>query len=97
MDKSLLGMDENSRGYSSYFFNRNNTKDHCIIGQANLIRNIRIGMGVFLIILPFIIARGFPALVVSRLDRIHKWFTKNDVLYYAWATVITITPQLQES
>ena len=48
-------------------------------------------MGVFLIILPFIIARGFPALVVSRLDRIHKWFTKNDVLYYAWATVITIT------
>ena len=93
MDNRLLRMDENSRGYSSYFFNCNNTNDHCIIGQANLIRNIRIGMGVFLIILPFIIARGFPALVVSRLDRIHKWFTKkdSDVLYYAWATVITIT------
>jgi len=93
MDNRLLGMDEKSRGYSSYFFNRNNTKDHCIIGQANLIRNIRIGMGVFLIILPFIIARGFPALVVRRLDRIHKWFTKedSDVPYYAWATMITIT------
>jgi len=91
MDNRLLGMDENSRGYSSYFFNRNNTKDHCIIGQANLIRNIRIGMGVFLIILPFIIAIGFPALVVS--SRVRKWFTKkdSDVWYYARATVITIT------
>ena len=90
MDNRLLGMDEKSRGYSSYFFNRNNTKDHCIIGQANLIRNIRMGMGVFLIILPFIIAIGFPALVVSR--RVRKWFTKedSDVWYYAWATVITI-------
>jgi len=91
MDNRLLGMDEKSRGYSSYFFNRNNTKDHCIIGQANLIRNIRMGMGGFLIILPFIIAIGFPALVLS--SRVRKWFTKedSDVPYYARATVITIT------
>ena len=92
MDNRLLGMDENSRGYSSYFFNRNNTKDHCIIGQANLIQNIRISVAVFHNILPIIIAEKIPALIVSMYDKIHKWFTKkdSDLPYYAWATVITL-------
>ena len=41
-DKRLLGVDEESRGYSSFLFNRDNTNDHCVIGQVEKYKNIRI-------------------------------------------------------
>lgn len=88
MDKRLLGMDEKSRGYSSYYFNRNNTKDHCTIGQADLIRNVRIGMGVFLLTVPFVIAEKIPALIVSMYDKItnasQKWILTYHIMHGLW-------------
>ena len=61
MHKRLLGMDEKSCGYSSYFFNCNKTKDHCVTGQADLIRNICIGVAVILVTRPFKFAEKNPS------------------------------------
>ena len=93
IDKRLLGIDEKNRGYSSYYFNRNNTKDHCVIGEAGTYKKFRILVAVVLILVPFGIAPGIPYLTVLMHKTIHRWFTekKSDKWYYARAMIICAT------
>ena len=89
----MLGIDEKNRGYSSYYFDRNNTKDHCVIGEEDIYQTFRILVAVVLIIVPFGIAPGIPYLTVIMHENIHKWLTENDsdIWYYIRAMIICAT------
>ena len=89
----MLGIDEKNRGYSSYYFDRNNTKDHCVSGEEDIYQTFRILVAVVLIIVPFGIAPGIPYLTVIMHENIHKWLTENDsdIWYYIRAMIICAT------
>ena len=93
LDKRLLGVDENSRGYSSFFFNRNNTKDHCVIGQSNTIKIFRISVAIFLILVLILVMIMVPYSFFKY--SYYEWIQENiqresDQWCYMWATVVVL-------
>ena len=91
MDNRLLGVDESNRGYSSFFFNRNNTKDHCVIGQVAVFTSIRIAVATILILLQLLTVIGAPLLLVSYYARLHDTIIKDPNQWdYMWATVLVL-------
>lgn len=92
-DKRLLGVDENNRGYSSFLFNRNNTKDHCFIGQSAIFNSIRVKVAIFMILVVILIMILVPHLVIndSYYDCIYEIIKKEpDRRYYLQATVVVM-------
>ena len=84
-------MDESNRGYSSFFFNRNNTKDHCVIGQVAVFTSIRIAVATILILLQLLTVIGGPLLLVSYYVRLHDTIIKDPNQWdYMWATVLVL-------
>ena len=93
LDKRLLGVDENSRGHSSFFFNRNNTKDHCVIGQSDTIKSFRIGVAIFLISVLILVMIMVPYSIFKY--SYYDWIQENiqkksDQWCYMWATVVVL-------
>ena len=86
----MLGVDENNRGYSSFFFNRNNTKDHCVIGQLGVFANIRVAVATILVLLQLLTMIGGPPLLVSYYVRLCDKLKDPDQWDYVWATVLVL-------
>ena len=85
-DNRLLGVDEDSRGYSCYFYKHNKTKDCCAVGQANTYRDVRIFAAVVINALVLLFFFGVPLCICSYLTRSGE--PHSDVLYYKWAFCI---------
>ena len=84
-------MDESNHGYSSFFFNRNNSKDHCVIGQVAVFTSIRIAVATILILLQLLTVIGGPLLLVSYYVRLHDKIIKDPNQWdYMWATVLVL-------
>lgn len=86
----MLGVDENNRGYSSFFFNRNNTKDHCVIGQLGVFTSIRIAVATILVLLQLLTMMGGPPLLVSYYVRLCDVLKDPGQWDYMWATVLVL-------
>ena len=90
-DKRLLGVDESNRGYSSFFFNRNNTKDHCVVGQSDIFKSIRIIVAIILILLLILAMIAVPYLIINYYDGICETIKKvSDRWYDMWSAVVVI-------
>ena len=86
----MLGVDENNRGYSSFFFNRNNTKDHCVIGQLGVFTSIRVAVATILVLLQLLTMMGGPPLLVSYYVRLCDVLKDPDQWDYVLATFLVL-------
>ena len=88
-DNRLLGVAKENRGFSSYLYNRNNEKEHCVIGQEDAYRSIHIHMSIVLLSFPIIFGLAIPPIIVAHFDKIRRVLKKGpNRLFYVWATVI---------
>ena len=88
-DNRLLGVDEESRGYSSFLFNRNNTNDHCVVGQAEIFTQIRILLFTILVLVAISIAIVFPAMILNYYRKLQSMIVKGtNRSFNLWATIV---------
>ena len=87
----MLGVDEENQGFSSYLYNHNNEKDHCVIGQQDVFKRIRIYVAIVLFLLPILLGLVIPSLIVIHYETVHERMMKkgSNRPFYAWAIIIT--------
>ena len=87
----MLGVDENSRGYSCYFYKHNKTRDCCITGQADKFQQIRISAAVCIVLFICMFGIGVAPYVCNFYDNLLRSAQQphSDTLYHVWAICIT--------
>ena len=92
LDNRLVGVDEQNIGYSSWFFNRNNTNDHCVIGKSDSFKRFRILVAAIMIMFPVAVALAVPFLIARCFKKLHEELEKegSNIQYYFWAVVTTM-------
>ena len=93
LDNRLLGVEKEHRGFSAYLYNRNNPYNHCVIGQYDSFRQLRIYMATVVFALPIVLAIVLPFCTVGHHETIRRNMMNEDSNnpYYVWATVIVLT------
>ena len=81
------------RGFSSYLFKQNRTRDHCVIGQESFYRPIRIAMLIFIAIATLFICFVLPIPIMDHCKRAHETCqpnSKSNEFYTLSADVILL-------
>ena len=84
-------MDEESRGFSCYFYGHNRTNDCCIAGQEDTYRSIRIAAAVAILLLLGLFGFGVPLFLLHISNNLSKSGQQphSNTLYYFWSLCIT--------
>ena len=90
-DNRLLGVDENSRGFSCYFYGHNKTRDCCVAGLENTYRAIRISAATLILLLLCLFGFGSPPYILRIYDNLSQSAQQphSNTLYYIWSVCIT--------
>ena len=83
-------MDEDNRGYTAYFFNRNNTNEFCVVLSETFYRNNRMLIFLALVFLEFFVAFGTPAAIYYAYEPINRHSRRkgSNVQYFLWSILI---------
>ena len=90
-DRNIVTNPETYRGFSSYLYMQNRTRDDCIIGQDNLYKSIGITMFISIIIVTVITFIKLPLPMIDFCKQVHEpsqLNSKSDSLYFMRAAMI---------
>ena len=90
-DRNIVINPETYRGFSSYLFMQNRTRDNCVIGQDNFYKSIRITMLISIIIVTVLIFIMLPIPMMDFCKQAHEKSqpnSKSDSFYVMRAAVI---------
>ena len=71
-EQNIVANPETYRGFSSYLFRQNRTRDHCVIGQESFYRSIRIAMLISIAIATLFICFVLPIPLMDHCKRTHE-------------------------
>ena len=83
-------MDEENRGYSAYFFNRDNDNEECIVRSEETYRNNRILIVMSVAFLQLFVYTGVPAAIYHMYEPVHKRAErkKSNFKYFLWSILV---------
>ena len=90
-DRNIIINPETYRGFSSYLFMQNRTRDDCVIGQDNFYKSIGITMFISIVIVTVMTFIMLPIPLVDFCKQVHEpsqLNSKSDSLYVMRAAVI---------
>lgn len=90
-DQNIAANPETYRGFSSYLYKQNRTRDHCVIGQDNFYKSIRITMLISIVIATVFTFITLPIPIMDFCKQAHEMSqpnSKSDSLYVMGAAVI---------
>lgn len=95
-DHNTVVNPETYRGFSSYHYQQNRTRDHCMIGQEDFYISIRIIMLITVLITTLLICIVLPIPIMDQCKQAHEMSQPNSKSdeYYKMQALVIISPVL---